>query len=183
MRKYKRRVNGQKVAVVAESEGRDVRESVWGLPVRGTAEEEWRTPPADWGLPDGEGICVGKVQNVGSRLVFFGEGCVGYPVCCWSVALIVFFFWFQCIGDTFRLGRGALVAGDRYRRRHQHVRNVLPRPRFRRASLGRLDTATARLPRSGMARARRWRPGVFPAAGDGRAQVEPETGQAGACRC
>lgn len=80
MRKYKRRVNGQKVPVVAESEGRDVRKQVWALPVRGTAEEEWRTPPVDWGLPDGEGICVGKVQNVGSRLVFFGEGCVGYRV-------------------------------------------------------------------------------------------------------
>jgi hypothetical protein len=74
MRKYKRRVNGQKVPVVQASEGRDVRSRAWELPVRGVAEEEWRTPPVDWGLPDGEGICVGKVQNVGKHLVFFGEG-------------------------------------------------------------------------------------------------------------
>jgi hypothetical protein len=74
LRKHKRRVNGQKVAMTPVEDTVGVAQRARELPLRGWTEEQWTSPPEDWGLPDGEGICVGKIQNVGEHLVFFGEG-------------------------------------------------------------------------------------------------------------
>ncbi|KAI5453713.1 tRNA (guanine-N(7)-)-methyltransferase non-catalytic subunit trm82 [Naganishia albida] len=74
LRKHKRRVHGQKQAMTPVEDTVGVAQRARELPLRGWTEEQWTSPPEDWGLPDGEGICVGKSQIVGEHLVFFGEG-------------------------------------------------------------------------------------------------------------
>lgn len=79
LRKVKKRVNGQKQPdVVPQQQGQDGaaggEKTIKQLPVRGLDEVEWTSTPEGWGLPEGEGICIGKLQNVGENLVFFSEG-------------------------------------------------------------------------------------------------------------
>lgn len=45
-----------------------------GVKTRGLTEEEWKTPIRGYILPEGDGICVGKMQVVGENVVFFSEG-------------------------------------------------------------------------------------------------------------
>ncbi|KAJ9103770.1 hypothetical protein QFC21_002232 [Naganishia friedmannii] len=76
LRKVKKRVNGQTQPDAQQHPGGEgLLESVNELPVRGLPEDIWTQTPDGWGLPEGQGICVGKVENVGGRdLVFFSEG-------------------------------------------------------------------------------------------------------------
>jgi hypothetical protein len=83
LRKMKKRVNGQRQAGVTQQHsttgaaGEGKGKGVQSLPVRGLPEDVWSQTPDGWGLPEGEGICVGKVQHVGGEdgnLVFFSEG-------------------------------------------------------------------------------------------------------------
>lgn len=67
-------MHGQKQAMTPVEDTVGVAQRARELPLRGWTEEQWTSPPEDWGLPDGEGICVGKSQIVGEHLVFFGEG-------------------------------------------------------------------------------------------------------------
>jgi hypothetical protein len=45
-----------------------------GVKTRGLTEEEWKTPIRGYILPEGDGICVGKMQVVGESVIFFSEG-------------------------------------------------------------------------------------------------------------
>lgn len=69
--------------LIAEGKGEEVEkmrkdreesEAGRGKKVGEVAEEEWMVPVRGWWLPDGEGICVGKIEVVGKSVVLFSEG-------------------------------------------------------------------------------------------------------------
>jgi hypothetical protein len=45
-----------------------------GVKTRNLTEEEWKTPIRGYILPEGDGICVGKMEVVGENVIFFSEG-------------------------------------------------------------------------------------------------------------
>jgi hypothetical protein len=41
---------------------------------RGLSEEEWKTSVRGYVLPEGDGVCVSKMEVVGESVIFFSEG-------------------------------------------------------------------------------------------------------------
>jgi len=52
----------------------DALEGGKGVKMKGLTDEEWRTPTRGWVLPEGDGICVARMEMVGQNIVFFSEG-------------------------------------------------------------------------------------------------------------
>jgi len=45
-----------------------------GVKTKGLTREEWKTPVRGYVLPEGDGVCVARMQVVGETVVFFSEG-------------------------------------------------------------------------------------------------------------
>lgn len=52
----------------------DALEGGKGVKMKGLTDEEWRTPTRGWVLPEGDGICVARMEMVGQNIIFFSEG-------------------------------------------------------------------------------------------------------------
>lgn len=45
-----------------------------GIKTKALTEEEWKTPIRGYVLPEGDGVCVGRMEVVGENVVFLSEG-------------------------------------------------------------------------------------------------------------